>query len=468
MEQVDGVAVESKSEILARLDFLAKQRPDFDTSGRRPTTTVFTFEEFDPGAVVVPAAGEKARPGAGALPAPWEERVSRSTGEVYYFNAETGESTYNRPGAAPPDPRVLPAPWEERVSRSSGKIYYFNPQTNESTYDRPTLDDKPQHDDANEQHELFTSQDDEFATSTRAPGSSSTEVTQRREASLLSPDASLPVGWTIRQSRSTGDTYYLNLLTAESTYEKPTRPALAPREHTYADANDVKAGSVIRSPKRTRNLITDRADADTNDSRDEVHVRSDQATSNPLRTIQELFRRHQAATVFQRHWRGKIGRQAVDTAMSFALFRRFADRDEVIIGADGQRVVVGPALRHRKCNELLALCDLDETGRGVAHRYVPNSCATFNIETCREQLKEWPSALWQNPAASGCRRVLGFQWAEEDGAARVRVVHGGAVTLPSGTISELAMAHSPALRGRRLSPVSRKASTLAGIARIAA
>ena len=85
----------------------------------------------------VPTPARQSTADAGALPAPWEERVSRSTGEVYYFNAETGESTYNRPGAAPPDPHVLPAPWEERVSRSSGEIYYFNPQTNESTYIRP-------------------------------------------------------------------------------------------------------------------------------------------------------------------------------------------------------------------------------------------------------------------------------------------------------------------------------------------
>ena len=457
---MDGVAVENKAEIVARLSFLATQRPDFDTSGQRPTTTVFTFEEFDPGAVVAPAARQEERPGnTGALPLPWEERVSRSSGEVYYFNSETGESTYSRPGAAPADPRGLPAPWEERVSRSSGEVYYFNPQTDESTYDRPTSDHKEQHDDKKQlqQHELFTSQDDEVATSTRVPGSSDIEVTQRREASLLSPDASLPAGWTARQSRSTGDTYYLNLLTAESMYEKPTQPALAPREHTdiatdqlsYRDAaprehtdigaSAVEASSVIRSPKRTRSLITDRvsirADADTDGSRDELRVRSDQASSNPLRTVQELLRRHQAATVFQSHWRGKIGRRNVDTAMSFALFRRFADRDEVTIGADGQRVVLGPALRHRKCNELLALCDLDETGRGVAaHRCVPR-----NFSTCHEKLRGLPTALWQEPAASGCRRVLGFQWAEQDGTTRVRVVHGGAVTLPSGARPELAI-----------------------------
>ena len=41
-----------------------------------------------------PTSADDAR----VLPAPWEERVSRSTGDVYYFNSKTGESTYDRPG----------------------------------------------------------------------------------------------------------------------------------------------------------------------------------------------------------------------------------------------------------------------------------------------------------------------------------------------------------------------------------
>ena len=35
----------------------------------------------------------------------------------------------------------------------------------------------------------------------------------------------LPEGWEIRESRSTGETYYLNVFTEESTYDCPTEPA---------------------------------------------------------------------------------------------------------------------------------------------------------------------------------------------------------------------------------------------------
>jgi len=39
---------------------------------------------------------------AAALPAGWEAAVSRSSGETYYINTHTGESTYEVPTASAP------------------------------------------------------------------------------------------------------------------------------------------------------------------------------------------------------------------------------------------------------------------------------------------------------------------------------------------------------------------------------
>ncbi len=97
---------------------------------RRPRWQLLPWQD-------APILGRESTTGASVLPAPWEERVSRSTGEVYYFNPETDESTYDRPGEARTDARGLPSPWEERVSRSSGEVYYFNSETGESTYNHP-------------------------------------------------------------------------------------------------------------------------------------------------------------------------------------------------------------------------------------------------------------------------------------------------------------------------------------------
>ena len=67
-----------------------------------------------------------------SLPPPWEERASRSTGDIYFFNRQTGASTFERPAG-------LPSPWEARVSRRKfpGDVYYYNPETEETTYERP-------------------------------------------------------------------------------------------------------------------------------------------------------------------------------------------------------------------------------------------------------------------------------------------------------------------------------------------
>ena len=40
-----------------------------------------------------------------------------------------------------------------------------------------------------------------------------------------SAEAELPVGWESAVSNSTGETYYINADTGESTYERPTAPA---------------------------------------------------------------------------------------------------------------------------------------------------------------------------------------------------------------------------------------------------
>lgn len=66
------------------------------------------------------------------LPAGWLRVKSRKTGEVYYFNKRTQESTFDLPEGGP-----LPPNWTKQVSKSTGKVYYFNMKTKESSFDRP-------------------------------------------------------------------------------------------------------------------------------------------------------------------------------------------------------------------------------------------------------------------------------------------------------------------------------------------
>ena len=70
-------------------------------------------------------------PAAGALPPGWDIRTSRSTGDTYYLNLVTEESTDERPTAS-----ALPDGWTHGISSSTGYLYFVSP-SGESTYDNP-------------------------------------------------------------------------------------------------------------------------------------------------------------------------------------------------------------------------------------------------------------------------------------------------------------------------------------------
>ncbi len=65
------------------------------------------------------------------LPPGWETRRSTSTGDVYYLNIVTQESTYERPLSS-----ALPRGWTHDVSRTDGTTYFISPD-GEASWDPP-------------------------------------------------------------------------------------------------------------------------------------------------------------------------------------------------------------------------------------------------------------------------------------------------------------------------------------------
>ena len=138
---------------------------------------------------------------AGELPEGWSTQVSRSTGDVFYVNLVSNESTYDMPtvsgaewaapaaehGAEADEAEAdveqhaaeLPEGWATQVSSRDGAVYYVNTLTNESTFDLPTV--------------------------------SAAEM--------------LPLGWDAEHDESSGDVYFVNSVTGDTTYEIPTEPA---------------------------------------------------------------------------------------------------------------------------------------------------------------------------------------------------------------------------------------------------
>ena len=138
--------------------------------------------------------------------------------------APTEEEDLSEAGAEekPVQDDTLPQGWEAHTSRSTGEVYYYNTITEETTYDRPT--EPAGSADPNLATESYDDGFDELAAllepDEQAAGSD-------EEAPLQ--DDTLPQGWEAHTSRSTGEVYYYNTITEETTYDRPTEPVAEAR-----------------------------------------------------------------------------------------------------------------------------------------------------------------------------------------------------------------------------------------------
>ena len=146
-----------------------------------------------------------------SLPPGWEAKTSRTTGDTYYvFTDENGEtsSQFNFP-------RRLKKGWRAQVSRSQGDIYYVA-ANGRSVYDHPGYSGCG------------------IGSWFRKFGCCAAPVSEGRRNSGAPAPAPAPApahesaeqeplraGWETATSTTTGDTYYVNVDTGESTFEHP-------------------------------------------------------------------------------------------------------------------------------------------------------------------------------------------------------------------------------------------------------
>eukprot|EP00943_MAST-04B_sp_MAST-4B-sp1_P002502 g2502.t1 len=163
----------------------------------------------------------------------WEAIVEAESGDTYYFNKDTGETTWDEPKPIQAPPRTaktpkgfrkgndfsksfhdlkksatLPGDWEAIVEAESGDTYYFNKDTGETTWDEPKPIQAP-------------------------PRTAKTPKGFRKGNDFsksfhdLKKSATLPGDWEAIVEAESGDTYYFNKDTGETTWDEP-KPIQAP------------------------------------------------------------------------------------------------------------------------------------------------------------------------------------------------------------------------------------------------
>lgn len=168
------------------------------------------------------------------LPPDWIALEDADSGDTYYLNQATMATTWDRPSNGnPSDQRVgmadaddtsqqqsgneasvednhdedLPPGWETILDPSSGDYYYAHESTGETQWERPELSqsqsDLAQDNFSNQQGPSDDENDDE-----------------------LPQDENLPIGWFAAIDEDSGDQYYCNEATGETTWDFPTEPAM--------------------------------------------------------------------------------------------------------------------------------------------------------------------------------------------------------------------------------------------------
>merc|ERR1712238_334386 len=198
------------------------------------------------------------------LPDSWVEEEDPSSGQIYFYNSTTGETSWERPmnteevevnsldrlngtepfnneeeddneteGDASTTSNNLPTGWVEQEDTSSGQIYFYNSTTGETSRDRPTNKEEEEVgslDGLNETEPLNNEEGDDNET----------------EGDASNESDNLPDGWVEQEDPLCGQVYFYNATSGVTSWERPTEE----EEDTFTSEN---LNGVEEGPSRNNN-----------------------------------------------------------------------------------------------------------------------------------------------------------------------------------------------------------------------
>jgi len=102
-------------------DRLVKERGTGDWQNYVPPSKVLSAIRERDGTTDDPPSPKRSCQEA-PLPAGWDEAFDPTYRQTYYYNSQTGERSWTKPGQTP-----LPTNWYEGIDQNSGYVYYYNP-----------------------------------------------------------------------------------------------------------------------------------------------------------------------------------------------------------------------------------------------------------------------------------------------------------------------------------------------------
>jgi hypothetical protein len=231
------------------------------------------------------------------LPDGWEEVEDSSSGQIYYYNADSEETSWERPfveivksveesvddlkeyveddgsnmgGDAknededcddPIAEDILPAGWERVKDPSSGQIYYYNDGSGETSWDKPkaNIGEEEETDILGESIEETENIVDEDV--------ANIDVDDNYDENAAND---LPAGWEEVEDLSSGQIYYYHADSGETSWERPTAGETKV-EDSVNEGTDIQVNNI----EETKDVITDADNQDEDNNKNAVHDLSD-------------------------------------------------------------------------------------------------------------------------------------------------------------------------------------------------